>query len=212
MSEKNKEIINVLRDRIIRYEYEPGVILNEQELADEFNVSRSPIRAALQQLERDGLIEIVARYGAQVKSIDFRSMGDLFELTRVLDPFVARLASSRITDNQIKELEEIMKVINTLKTNKEYQEAINYDEKFHRIVFDAAGNKWAEETIGRLHFHTERLWHYCKEYFQDMEIFSRTLNKILEALKERNGDLAEKYAREHIDDFVSKIKESLFKS
>lgn len=207
---KNEDILKVLRDRIIRLEYSPGAILNEQELADEFNVSRSPVRLALQELEREGLIDIVARYGAQVKPLDFKSMKDLFELTRSLDPFATRLAVGRINEGQIKELEEIIEELENINTNEGYKDAIILDERFHEIIFEACSNKWVQTSIKSLHFHTERLWHYCKDYFTDMTIFTRTFKLILKAIKENKPDEAEKFAREHIDDFVSTIKESLF--
>ena len=64
--------------------------------------------------------------------------------------------------------------------------------------------------LGSLHIHTERLWHYCNEYFTDVTIFIRTFSKIVEAMEEGDEDKAERYSREHIDDFVSRVKDALF--
>ena len=68
----------------------------------------------------------------------------------------------------------------------------------------------AGKTAGELHVHTERLWHYCNEYFDDMSLFTRTFKLIINAFEQGDEDAAENYAREHIDDFVSRIKEAIF--
>src|SRR5690606_39261704 len=92
---------------------------------------------------------------------------------------------------------------------KDYQNAIREDENFHKIVLMSCGNPWLQDILTSLHYHTERLWHYCEQYFDDMELFTRTLGNVLEAIKEKDLNKAEKYAREHIDEFVLKIKKEM---
>src|SRR5699024_5474940 len=142
--------------------------------------------------------------------IDFKEMKHIFEITRVLDPFAARLAAERISDDSLNELEEIMERINSYKdVSRDYQDAIIDDEKFHRIIYSSCGNPWLEEILTELHYHTERLWHYCESYFESLDLFLNSLGKILDAIKEKNLDHVEKYASEHIDDFILRIKEEL---
>ena len=66
-----EDIFNVLKDRIVTLQYEPGKILNEIELSEEFGVSRTPIRTVFQQLESIKLVDIVPRYGVQVATLNF---------------------------------------------------------------------------------------------------------------------------------------------
>lgn len=208
---KTNEIYKILKKRIINLDYEPGFILNESELADEFNISRAPVRSALRLLMIDKLVNIVPRFGAQVTAIDFKQMKFVFEITRVLDPFAARLAAERISDDSIKELEEIMERINSYEEiSKDYQDAIVDDERFHNIVYSSCGNPWLKGILTELHYHTERLWHYCESFFDSTDLFSNTLDKVLKAMKEKDLDNAEKYSRDHIDDFVLKIKKEMF--
>ena len=210
MDQDKTTIYSQLKRRIIEFEYKPGSILNEMELADEFGVSRSPIRVALQELERDDLISIVPRYGAQVAPIDFRNIKGLFDVTKQLDPYATRQAVKRITPSQLAELKQIIQNLESFSSTTNYQEAINEDERFHQIIFDACDNIWLTDTLAHLHIHTERLWHYCNDYFDDMTIFTRTFRKIVEAIENQDEDSAEKYAHQHIDDFLSRIKEALF--
>lgn len=202
-------IYEILRERIVVLEYEPGKILNEVELSEEFNVSRTPIRKVFQLLSNDKLLDIIPRLGAQVSPIDFRQMKHVFEVTRVLDPFATKLAVKRISDKNINKLEEIIKRIDNYNIEVDYQNAIEDDEEFHQIIFNSCGNPWLQDILNSLHYQTERLWHYCEEYFDDIGLFSNTLGKILEAIKAKDVKKAEKYAELHIDEFIMKIKEEL---
>ena len=203
------DIYEVLRAKIITLEYSPGDLLNEVELAEEFNISRTPIRKVFQMLQNVKMINLIPRLGAQVSPIDFREMKHVFEITKEMEPFAARVAVKRISDENIKELEEILERIKNYKIDKDYQNAINDDERFHQIIFTSCGNPWLEEILTFLHYQTERLWHYSEEYFDDMDLFSDTLEKVLQAIKEDDPEKAAKYTEIHIDEFVSKIKEQL---
>lgn len=206
---KKDEIFEILKNRIVKLEYQPGTILNEVELSKEFNVSRTPIRHAFQQLTSSELIVIVPRYGVQVSQIDFIKMKHLFELTRILDPFATKLTVGRITPERKKDLENIYQRLMNYNIDDDYQKAIDDDEAFHQIIFEQCGNPWLQKQLIELHYHSERLWHYCEQYFENLDIFTRTFGKILEAMDENSPEKAEFYAREHIDDFVNKIKGSL---
>lgn len=206
---KTEEVYEILKRKIIELDYEPGQVLNEVDVAEEFNLSRTPIRKVFHQLSNDNLLNIIPRFGAQVTPIDFMYMKSVFEVTRVLDPFAARLAVDRITDEQIQELDSIMERLKTYNIDEDYQKAIIDDQRFHDIIFISSGNPCLQETLLNLHNHTERLWHYSKIYFDTMDLFVDSLGKVLSAIKSKDKDMAEKYAREHIDAFVDKIKSEL---
>lgn len=136
-------------------------------------------------------------------------MKSVFEVTRVLDPFAARLAVDRITEKQLEELEAIIERLSTYNIPVDYQKAIIDDQRFHDIIFLSSGNPCLQEILLNLHNHTERLWHYSQRYFDSIDLFTDSLGKVLEAIKVKDKDGAEKFAREHIDAFVEKIKQEL---
>jgi DNA-binding GntR family transcriptional regulator len=90
-----EQIAERIGNGIIRGGYEPGARIQEQEVADQFNVSRGPVREALRILERDGLVQINARRGAQVTQLDIDEVNDLFEVRISLIGLAARLAAER---------------------------------------------------------------------------------------------------------------------
>jgi len=203
------EIYNILKNRIIKIEYEPGIILNEADIGNEFQISRTPIREIFQKLSSDKLLKIIPRYGAQVAHIDFKYMKSVFELTRDLDSLATKLCIDNISQEDIEKLEAIVEKMNNYNIQEDYQEAILEDEKFHQIILKNSGNICLEEILSNLHVHTERLWHYCEEHIDNMEIFTETLGKVLDAVKEKDKEKAEKYTREHIDFFVENLKKEM---
>ena len=206
---ETEELYALVKKRIIQLQYQPGEILNEADLADEFALSRTPVRRVFQLLSADKLINVVPRYGAQVAPVDFRKMKAVFEVTRELDPFATRLAVERISKDKIDELQEIVDRINSYHIETDYQKAINDDERFHEIILESCGNEWLQDILTYLHYHTERLWHYCESYFSSIDLFSETLTSILEAIKSGDSEKAEMHSRDHIDQFVSKIKSEM---
>lgn len=209
MSKSNTQIYELLRNRIVTLEYAPGTLLNELDLSKELNVSRTPVRSALKTLEMDRLVSIVPRYGIQVTQIDFKMMKSLFEMTRILDPYCVRLACPKISENQIKELKDIVLGIEKSVQTGDYQSAVSGDEAFHRLVTSVADNPWLTDELDRLHMHSERLWHYTSNQFVNTDIFTTTFKKIIAAFEKRDEETAAVQAQRHIDDFIESIKDSM---
>lgn len=90
-----EQIAERIGNAIIQGSYEPGARIQEQEVADQFQVSRGPVREALRILERDGLVQIHARRGAQVTQLNVGEVNDLFEVRISLLGLAARLAAEQ---------------------------------------------------------------------------------------------------------------------
>jgi DNA-binding GntR family transcriptional regulator len=167
------------------------------------------VRKAFEQLKNANLMEIIPRYGAQVAPIDFKYMKSVFEVDRQLEGFAAKLAVDRITNEKIAELEAIIERIKNYDIEKEYKQIIIEDEKFHEIIFKSCGNPCLVEILGNLHMHTERLWIYVQKEITDANLFLDTMPQIVQAIKVRDAERAEKEVQKHIDIFVERIKQEL---
>lgn len=206
---KQDMIFDTLLKRIVELEYKPGEILSEVEIANELGVSRTPVRNVFKNLEFLGLLDIVPRYGVQVPQIDLVGMKSLFEISKVLDPMAVELAIDNLTDEQVKELFEIVDRQKNYDLTVDSKKAVEDDERFHQIIIEATDNVWLEIILTRLHYHSTRLWHYCNKNFESPEIFHTTLKKIAVAIREKDKQAASIAAREHIEEFVDKIKNML---
>ncbi|WP_148136651.1 GntR family transcriptional regulator [Candidatus Formimonas warabiya] len=212
MTEKTQtveEVYETLKKRIISLEYSPGQVLNEADIANEFELSRTPVRKIFEQLKNKKLLNIIPRYGAQVATIDFRYMKSVFEVVRELEGYATRLAAERIPEERIPDLLSIVERIKQCNIETDYKTIITEDEKFHEIVIQASDNPALVDILLDLHMHTERLWFYSQKDLVNLSLFHETLANIIEALRQRDVWKADSCAKEHIDDFVALIKREL---
>ena len=206
---KSDQLYEILKNRIVRLEYKPGEVLNEADIASEFDMSRTPVRKVFEQLKNNNLLNIIPRYGAQVAPIDFKYMKSVFEVLRELEGFAARLAVDRMTDEKIKDLESGIERIKKYDIVEDYKLIIMEDEKFHETIFVSCDNPCLVELLYGLHIHTERLWFYLQQDITDVNLFLETMPVIVQAIKDRDADKAEKEAQRHIDIFVERIRQEL---
>lgn len=206
---ETNEIYEILKKRIINLEYAPGQVLNEVDIANEFKISRTPVRKVFEQLKNNKLLNIIPRFGAQVATIDFRYMKSVFEVQRELEGYATRLAAERISENGIAELAAITERIKEYDLENDYKEIIIADDLFHKIVYESSGNPCLIEFLHELHMHTQRLWFYVQRDITDKNLFYDTLANVVCALKARDVAKADQAAKEHIDRFVEQIKKEL---
>jgi len=202
-------VFEILKNRIISLEYSPGQILNEADIANEFDLSRTPVRKIFEQLKSKKLLNIIPRYGAQVAPIDFRYMKSVFEVVREMEGYAIRLAVERMSDEKIAELESIVERIKNYNIEEDYKKIITEDERFHEIVFQCSENPCLVEILFDLHMHTERISTKQERDLTNLSLFYETLSDIVEALKAKDAEQAEASAKKHIDDFVLLIKREL---
>lgn len=206
----NIVMYETLKNRIIQLEYAPGQVLNEKEIASEFNLSRTPVRRIFEQLKNNKLLNIIPRFGAQVAPIDFLYMKSVFEVTRELEGYAARLATDKITEEKIEELEAIVERLKVYDIVEDYKKIILEDENFHETIIGSCGNPCLMEILYGLHMHTERTWLYAQPNVSDISLFLDTMPNIINALKARDMEQASEWAKIHIDVFVERIKQVLF--
>ena len=100
-------IFCILRDKILNEEYEKGQKLNEVVLSKELNISRTPIREALKQLELEGLVKSIPNKGVYVLGFSSRDIDDMLEIRVVLESLSVQLAIERITQEELDRIKEI---------------------------------------------------------------------------------------------------------
>src|SRR5512137_2050561 len=105
----NSDVFAELKRRILLAEYRPGQALQEQELAREFDVSRTPIREALIRLQAEGLVVMVHGRGVHVSEASVRDLKEACELRHHLDGLVGQLVPERITPDELAAMKRLLK-------------------------------------------------------------------------------------------------------
>ncbi len=143
MSSAYQTIYAELRRRIMAGRYEPGVQLKEEMLASEMNVSRTPVRRALQNLAEEGLLEARANRGVFVAGWTERDIDEVFDLRCVLETHAAALAAQRATEAQTAELAELnrhMAEICRSAAPEAVAELQRLNNSFHQLILTASAS------------------------------------------------------------------------
>jgi len=156
----NIDIYKQLHHRILFIDYEPGRILKEQALADEFGVSRTPLRTVLFRLEWEHLVKILPRTGIQVTELELNRMMNVYQARLELEEVVGRLAAERFSASHFETLDRIRQACDRLSGEKDTQALADIDFSIKALFLEAAGNPFLKETSDRLYALTFRLWYF----------------------------------------------------
>ncbi len=154
-----KTIYQVIRERIMYLEYKPGEILNEKILAEEFEVSRSPIKDVLNYLEWEQLLRVMPRTGSIVSEIEFSRVMNAYQVRFEIECFEATLAEGQFFSKHITKLKELHKICKTLLEREDPKALTEIDSSLRSLIHDAAGNQVLAEVSERLYSQTFRLWY-----------------------------------------------------
>ncbi len=121
--------------------------LTEQSIGDAYQVSRTPVREALVQLEMEGLIENVHHRGAFVIGLSPRDMEDIFVLRKIYEVQATGWAIERISEEEMDELEETFEFMEFYTMKKDIDKMLNINETFHQMIYKAAGNRLLSKLL-----------------------------------------------------------------
>lgn len=137
-----------LKARIVNGELRPGTHLLEQNLSRDMNVSRAPIREAINMLERDGLATIIPRKGAIVTVFTKTDVLHIWEMRQLLEPHAAVRAMANITEEELDHLEQMLLKVQADPTNMDlYAQA---DLETHDLFYRRVENKYMKSTLYNL--------------------------------------------------------------
>lgn len=178
-----------LRYRIITQELPPGELLKEKELMAHYGIGRTPLREILIELQRQGLIRRVARSGTWVAPLDLNFVQQIAEVRLPLERLAGELAAQRVTAAQLEQLARLLESAQSDpgRSDIDLQRLIQYESRFHHIVYAATRNRKLEELLVEFQSISSRLWHhlfFTREQLQKMFYDQR---EILGALNDRDS-------------------------
>ena len=146
-----EEVAELLRQRIFSRELQPGNWIDELKLAEEYGISRTPLREALKVLATEGLVTMKVRRGAYVTEVNEKDLRDVFHLMAVLEADAANAVALTATDKQLQELEALHQQLEkAAKDKKDHIRFFTINEAFHVRLLQIADNKWRDQMVADL--------------------------------------------------------------
>lgn len=197
-----------LREDILNGKYAENEELKEVAIGKELGVSRTPVREAFRQLELEGLIQIIPNKGAYVTGITPKDVRDIYMIRTSLEGMCARLACEHITKEQLEELEENVYLASFHASKGHMDQLAELDNRFHHILYDACDSKMLQNLLQDFHQYVIRI--RKKTLSTSRGVASNEEHMaLMEAIKNKNADLAEKLAIKHINNAYENIKNQI---
>jgi DNA-binding GntR family transcriptional regulator len=205
-------LAGAIQTRVLSGDVPVGTRLRQETLAEEFGVSRTPVREALRKLQATGLVELLPNRGAVVRGPSAREIREAYEVRAELEGLAAELAAGRISDRDLLRLREAQalfrKSVETLIARRARRRAPWKDESvwvrandlFHQAILDAAGNDRLSDTIADLHrsFPRDLTWTALSQSSRLLEENVEQHEAVLEAIEQRDSAEARRRMIEHI--------------
>ena len=206
---RSSDVFAALRKMAISYEMKPGERLNELELAEQFGVSRTPIREALTRLASEGLL-VESTRGYVRKPLDVQEMTDLYEARMAIERECLRLAFERASQAQLDEIAHYLQASMEAPATTSTETLVELDEGFHLRIADMAGNAELKRMLVSLN---ERM-RFVR--WIDMENVGRESTQhehaeIVQALRMHDADMAQNILARHIHARRDRIVETITK-
>jgi DNA-binding GntR family transcriptional regulator len=185
----------LLVEKITRLELAPGAALAEKTLTAQLGIGRTPIREALQRLAAEGLVQHLPNRGMFVTEISATGVQHIYEFRAHIDGYAARLAASRATDRDIRELRTTHLALVKATELDDIDAYVDYDRYFYAILARAAQNVYLAEVIPRIFNLHLRLWFFISARrggWHDIARAHEEMSKaVSEAIARRDADEAE---------------------
>ncbi len=193
-----EQIASSLRAAVVSGKLEPGVVYSVPSLAAQFGISATPVREAMLELCRDGLVEPVRNKGFRISVMTDHQLDEITQLRALIEIPIVRAVAEIVTPEQVEELAGIARRICVAAEAGDLAGYLESDREFHLVLLALSANEMLVQLVGELRMRT-RLYGLPKLEREHRLIRSAEEHlEIVEALRNRDGQLVEEVMRRHI--------------
>ena len=201
------KVYDRIREDILNGVYKEHEELKEATLGKMMDVSRTPVREALRQLELEGLVEIIPNKGARVTGITKKDIDDIYQIRYLLEGLSARWATEHVTEEQLDKMEETLYLTEFHAKKGNFTQVYELDSQFHELMYEASGSKMLNHILSDFHMYVTRIRKTSLALDNRSKNSTEEHRAILEAIKERNADKAEECAHTLVKSTIKNNRE-----
>ncbi|WP_298922450.1 GntR family transcriptional regulator [uncultured Roseobacter sp.] len=206
------EICQVIRREILTLEIEPGAPLDETNLSNRFNVSRSPIREVLSRLSAEGLVETVPNRGAIVAPIDLKNFSNFIEALDLQQRYATRLAARFRTAADLIRLRELAAAYSAAVQDRDRFGILQSNYDFHKAIGEIGRNPYVARHYGQLLSEARRLLHIHIRFLEATQSEDKLADQhsdFIDAIEAQDVTAADQVAHEHTFQFHDRFLKAL---
>jgi DNA-binding GntR family transcriptional regulator len=172
-------------------------------------MGRTPIREAIKRLALENLVSVFPRRGTFAAEINIKDLAHITDVRKVLEGRAAHLAAERLTDARLRELDELIAELRSSRGSDDMTALMALDTRVHRFIYQASDNPFLEETLYRYFNLSLRIWYLVIDRLPHMFQRVHEHETMLQAIADRDAELAQDIVTEHIATFESEIRSVL---
>ena len=173
--------------------------LTEQAVCKRYNVSRTPVREALRQLEADGLIENIPNRGAYVTGLSKRDISDLFDLRALFEVQAVEWAIKRMRSEEIDSLAEVMEFMEFYTLKEDAAKVLSFNSRFHSLIYEGTGNRKLQRSLEVYQTYLKYSAPHRSYTESDLKTILEEHRAIYEAFESRNAAAGRKAMEYHME-------------
>jgi DNA-binding GntR family transcriptional regulator len=190
-----ERIVEFIKDAVISGRLKPGERVPEQEIAENFGISRTPIREAFRQLESEGFISLIPRKGAVVSPITDKDVREFYAIKSLLEGHAARTACRALSGRDIRRLENLNEAMEKCAEREDVKGFFRLDNAFHDTFLQACGNDKLCALVHSLVQQFERFRVTALSLPGRMKESVNQHREIIEAFRKSDAELVERLVR-----------------
>ena len=187
-----------LKEQILSGRLPPGTHLLESTIAEQMQVSRSPVREAFRWLERDGLIDLRSNQGAFVRSLTVVEISEIYTVRALLEGYAAALAAEKAGEQEARSLRQSLERLLRLAREGGVEATLAADFDVHRHVWEIAGHHLLQELLDRLEVQIRMFLSAQAPSFEDLYSSVQSHTEIIDAIEAHNPTAARESMEKHI--------------
>jgi DNA-binding GntR family transcriptional regulator len=200
---EREQIRKTIEERIVLLDYKPGERLKDDELCEEFDIGRTPLRETLIELENKGLVRMIPRKGIYASNVSLQELRNAYEVRS----FLIRLSGKKAARNiKISELKKLRELIDRMENETEPRELIKLDFRAHELINRASDNDVLAQKLRELRQQTMRGW-AAPNFKGVMEDFADEYSSLVDALRKGEERKSGNILAEHLENFHSRLSD-----
>lgn len=198
-----------LRERLVMLDIAPGAPLNEQALAAELGVGRTPLREAIKRLEVERFVETFPRRGTFATRVDPTALAEISEVRRALEPLAARRAARMADPAARKDIDVVVAALRELTEDSPPRDHMTMDVRVHQTVYALARNSHLESSLTHYLFLAMRIWSVAVRRLETVADHIAEHEHVLVAVRDGDEERAAQMMLDHMEHFESAIRRVL---
>ena len=204
----SEQVVRIISDGLLSERFQPGVRLVESDIAQQLGISRSPVREALAELEKQGLIERKTGRGATVRQWTVRDIEEVFFVRSVLEGCAVRLATERVRQRDLEVLNKIVaRMWEAVKAN-DISTLNELDLEFHNEIWRLSGNNFLERVLNGLRLQLRIIMALNQEIHPRLDEIAEIHQEMVDVIGSSDPERAERVMKAHFKDAVARMMQA----